>query len=84
MMKGQDFIALAAKWAALDAGEPTWRTSISRAYYGAFHCAQEFLSQIGVPSPLSKEGRHLFVQQALMAAEYPNLKLAGSMLGFAP
>lgn len=35
MIVGADFLSLGGKLAAYKSGEPEWRTSVSRAYYGA-------------------------------------------------
>ncbi|HEV8068666.1 MAG TPA: hypothetical protein VGP76_13090 [Planctomycetaceae bacterium] len=43
-MNGTDFIQVATDWSkSATVGEPTWRSSTSRAYYGAFHIARDFL-----------------------------------------
>ena len=47
-MDGTEFIALAGKLVAVPAAdEATYRTAISRAYYGAFHVARSFLVELG-------------------------------------
>ena len=81
-MKGQDFIDIAARWVAeKECGEPTLRSAVSRAYYGAFHCAQALFQEIGVPEPVSRENKHTFVQLALMNSGNPKAAKAGSLLG---
>lgn len=75
MIRGGDYIHLASKWSLLNrAGEPTWRSAISRAYYGAFHCAQEFLFEdLGITELKSgKTGsKHFMVQQLLKYTDQP-------------
>ena len=45
-MQGREFISVASTWCVLTSStEPSWRSSISRAYYGAMHHCREFLSQ---------------------------------------
>ena len=81
MITGQDFITVASRWVALQNGcEPTLRSSVSRAYYGAFHCAVSMLREIGVPEPVSNKNKHTFVQNALLSSGNQNAAKAGSML----
>jgi len=48
-MTGDDFLLFASQLlAAGNASEAACRTAISRAYYGAFHLARAFLSDLGV------------------------------------
>jgi uncharacterized protein (UPF0332 family) len=50
-MTGNDLILLAGKLAAnpgLGDAEARFRSSVSRAYYGAFHVARAFLTEMGV------------------------------------
>jgi hypothetical protein len=49
-MNGNDLISLATQLLAGE-GEPRIRAVVSRAYYGAFHCAREFVEQCGVVVP---------------------------------
>ena len=49
-MNGDDFIQLAGKLAT-SADPASLRSAVSRAYYGAFHLAGEFLADIGRPVP---------------------------------
>jgi uncharacterized protein (UPF0332 family) len=80
MITGDDFIQLASRWSLLD-GEATWRSSISRAYYGAFHSAQTFLfDDLQIAPPQSGKNRHSFVHNALMASGNAQGRKAGSML----
>src|SRR5580704_1421606 len=48
-MTGDDFIALASRLLLSNIGDPEarYRSAVSRAYYGAYHLAIEFLSGIG-------------------------------------
>jgi len=60
-MDGSDFIALAGKLAAGPAaGEATYRTAVSRAYYGAFHIARSFLAELGL-QPVGNANVHALV-----------------------
>jgi uncharacterized protein (UPF0332 family) len=49
-MTGRDFFPLAAQLAA-GTTEAEWRTSVSRAYYAAFHHARELLTALGFVVP---------------------------------
>ena len=47
MMTGDKFISLAGKVASgTQSDEATCRTAVSRAYYGAFHVAKDFLTSL--------------------------------------
>ena len=46
-MNARHFIDFAAKIAATYADAAACRSSISRAYYGAFHIAKSFLDRVG-------------------------------------
>jgi uncharacterized protein (UPF0332 family) len=51
-MRGEEFIALAGRLtAATKAGPAEYRSAISRAYYGAYHAAVEFLKASGTVPP---------------------------------
>ena len=54
MINGEAFVDLAIK---LGNGttEAEYRTSVSRAYYGAFHVARDFLAEVGVRLPAGPE-----------------------------
>lgn len=51
-MNGQEFIDVAARLTASElATVATYRSAVSRAYYGAFHLTREFLSTLGFHAP---------------------------------
>jgi uncharacterized protein (UPF0332 family) len=56
-MTGDDFIALASRLLLSNIGDPEarYRSAVSRAYYGAYHLAIEFLSGIGFRVPGNSE-----------------------------
>lgn len=54
-MKFRDFLGL-AETLAEGTTEAEWRTSISRAYYGSFHLACDFLRSLGFRVPRSERG----------------------------
>lgn len=58
-MNFRDFLNLAENLAK-GASEAEWRTCVSRAYYGAFHVACDFLKVLGFRVPRSERG-HSFV-----------------------
>jgi uncharacterized protein (UPF0332 family) len=51
-MNPEDFVAL-ARILATGSGEAHWRSAVSRANYGCFHVALDFLSSLGVVLPRS-------------------------------
>lgn len=60
-MNPDDFVSLAGKLAAnANADEATYRTAVSRAYYGAFHLAAAFLAELGFVAPRTANV-HVFV-----------------------
>jgi len=80
MITGADFIQLGSKWAVLPAGEPTWRTSISRSYYGAMHTCREFFEQslrVEVPEG---PGQHRQIPTALGLLKIPEMTTAADKL----
>jgi uncharacterized protein (UPF0332 family) len=67
-MDGHDFIAPAGKLAAAPAAsEATYRTVVSRTYYGAFHVARAFLVELGF-KPVGNANVHAFVRHYLNAS----------------
>ena len=80
MIVGADFIGIAGKLAAYTSGEPEWRTSISRAYFGAFHHAREFLlSKLKISCP-ANAAAHALVIRALDFTDIKELKTAASLV----
>jgi len=82
VITGNDFIQLSNRWSILPegggGGEAVWRTSICRAYYGAFHMAMQLLTDIGIRTP--KNNVHDFVRKALQHSGDKDLEKAGGML----
>lgn len=80
MFDGSDFIELAGKLCVLrGADEAGFRTAASRAYYGAFHLANEFLDDLNCPVP-ANENAHGHLRLQLMNAGQPDAVSAGSIL----
>jgi hypothetical protein len=77
-----DFIHVAGTWAdSSTIGEPSWRSSTSRAYYGAFHIAREFLeNRLGFVGKFTGHKSHGRVSNALIASGLPDAMEAGRML----
>jgi uncharacterized protein (UPF0332 family) len=48
-MRGEDFLFAAEQLLRIP-NEATYRSAVSRAYYAIFHCAVEFLSELGFPA----------------------------------
>jgi uncharacterized protein (UPF0332 family) len=79
-MNPDDFISLAGKLAAnANADEATYRTAVSRAYYGAFHLAATFLAELGFAAP-RMANVHVFVQHHLNGSGQPSACTAASLL----
>ena len=79
-MDGTAFIALAGKLAAAPNGEEaSYRTAVSRAYYGAFHAARLFLIELGF-KPVSNANVHAFVRHYLAGANHADACLAAGQL----
>jgi len=80
-MDGADFIVLAGKLAAAPgADEATYRTAVSRAYYGAFHVASSFLAELGF-LPLGNANVHAFIRHRLSGSGHAEAILAADDLG---
>ncbi|MEO8498262.1 MAG: HEPN domain-containing protein [Planctomycetota bacterium] len=79
-MNADDFLSLAGKLAAsTNAGEATYRSAVSRAYYGAFHLANSLLTELGHSAPRTANV-HVFVQHHLNGSGEPSARLAASLL----
>jgi uncharacterized protein (UPF0332 family) len=79
-MDATGFIALAGKLAAAPAAdEATYRTAVSRAYYGAFHVARLFLVELGF-RPVGNANVHAFVRHYLASSNDADACLAASQL----
>ena len=77
-MTGADFITLAEKLAA-SGDEVSLRSAVSRAYYGAFHLAREFLESIQRPVPRNANA-HGQIARQLQHSQHPDACRAGSLL----
>jgi uncharacterized protein (UPF0332 family) len=80
MITGDDYIAVAAKLAAgRNSGEASYRSAVSRAYYGAFHLAATFLSNLGFSVPKDANA-HGWIPQALIGSGHEEVEDAGHLL----
>ncbi|MCE9555313.1 MAG: hypothetical protein K8T91_18340 [Planctomycetes bacterium] len=69
-MNGNDFLILAGKLAAQTTYGPAgYRTAASRAYYGAYHLARQFLAEVNIFCPGSNANEHLWVQRMFRHCE---------------
>jgi hypothetical protein len=77
-MTGNDFLDLASSLFAKNRSpnEALCRTIVSRAYYGAFHLARNYVVQLGFPETDS----HRFLSDALTASGEPSVIQAGDFL----
>lgn len=75
-MTGDEFIVLAGKLAAA-ADEASLGTSVSRAYYGAYHLALAFLNDVGCPVATNSHGEP---PRRLMESGNDHAKNAGHFL----
>ena len=78
-MTGNEFIILAGKLAT-SADEASLRSAVSRAYYGAFHLAIQFLNDIERPVPQNANA-HVYVARQLQRSGQSDAFRAGSLLG---
>jgi uncharacterized protein (UPF0332 family) len=80
-MDGSDLIALSGRLvASKSASEASDRTAVSRAYYGSFHVASAFLSELGFV-PLRNANVHAFVRKCLYESGHPDARIAARELG---
>jgi uncharacterized protein (UPF0332 family) len=77
-MNARDFLDLAMRLSNEDS-EADLRTSVSRAYYGAFHTAVQLLAELGVSLPAGPES-HQKVRFCLMESGEPLGVAAGTQL----
>lgn len=81
-MTGDDFIALAGNLAVntgLGTHEARYRSAVSRAYYGAYHLASDFLMKLGTRIPRSADA-HAHVYRLLWTAEHFQARQAARLL----
>ncbi|HUY36823.1 MAG TPA: HEPN domain-containing protein [Pirellulales bacterium] len=79
-MSGDDFIAVASRWAAHPAaGEASFRSAVSRAYYGAFHVARRLLRDLGFDIPAGSNS-HSLVRVLLLESGHAQAVEAGRFL----
>jgi hypothetical protein len=79
-MTPHEFITFAGKLAAMGSGgEAAVRSAVSRAYYGAFHLAREFLDELTVTVPANLRS-HAFVRQCLIGSGVADAVFAGGAL----
>lgn len=82
MITGRDLIQLGSRFAVMQDGEPVWRTSIGRSYYGAFHCARHFLFDVlRIPTLKGRHNPHIRVQDFLRASKHLDAQIASNLLG---
>ena len=77
-MTGHDYIALAKRLLA-DAEEASWRSAVSRAYYGAFHLGIDFFTALCFRVPQSDRA-HSYLWMRLQNCGVAALVAAGSDL----
>lgn len=76
-MDAADFITLSGKLVAM--GTSGARSAVSRAYYGAFHLAQDLLSDLAAESCGSGKAHNL-VPLYIGSANHPDAKIAADLL----
>src|SRR5436190_12334387 len=77
-MNFRDFLPLAETLAQSD-GEAAWRTSVSRAYYTAFHVACNFMTSLGFAVPKTDRA-HGYLWLRLDNAGHAEVLRRGHML----
>jgi len=77
-MTGDDFLKLAEKFCAdpRQHNEALCRTIVSRAYYGAFHLARDFVVRLGFPQPSERK----VLSDWLVSSGEPSVIRAGDIL----
>jgi len=77
-MNGEEFITFAGRIAVSAKGGPAdFRSAVSRAYYGAFHLAIEFLRATGTTNPPFQHGE---IQRLLFRTGNPKAQTASQLL----
>jgi uncharacterized protein (UPF0332 family) len=81
-MKASEFIEFASKLAAGDdTSASSLRSSSSRAYYGAFHVAKQFLRSLDETFRCrNRNNEHQFVQHHLIYCDVPHVSELGRLL----
>jgi len=79
-MTGDDFITMAGKMAATYSDPASCRTSIGRAYYGAFHLAKSFLAGLGIAWPRNAN-THVFIQHRMAISGHETASKIAILLG---
>lgn len=80
MIAGDDYIAVAERLAlSRGAQEGDFRSAVSRAYYGAFHLAADFLSSLGCSVPKGAAA-HGWIPQVLLSGGCQEAIEAGRLL----
>jgi uncharacterized protein (UPF0332 family) len=77
-MTGRDFLPLATRLAT-GTTEAEWRTSVSRAYYAAFHHARELLTALGFVVPRDEKA-HPYLYLRLNNCGHAHVQNAASDL----
>jgi uncharacterized protein (UPF0332 family) len=78
-MTGTDFL-LVARALAKEKTEAAWRSSVSRAYYAAFHVARHLMRDLGFVVPRSEQA-HTYLERRLSNSGEPQVEFAGARLG---
>ena len=79
-MNAADYINFAAKLAVTYSDAASCRSTISRAYYGAFHIVKSLLDQLGSRPPRNANA-HVFLQHRLTNCGHAPAVEAGRLLG---
>lgn len=80
MRIAHDFIDLAGRLAASEAGQATYRTAVSRAYYGVFHLARTLVHDFGFVIPTTANV-HVYIQRLLNGSSHTAAQRLASVLG---
>ena len=77
-MTGEAFLSLAIRLSG-GVSEAEYRTSVSRAYFGAFHVAREFCLSLGIQLPAT-DGAHTKLRHCLANCDDASAKMAANLL----
>ncbi len=80
-MNGKDFISLAGRLAvAGKSSEAEYRSAVSRAYYGAYHCARELLESFGFFGGSKVGNEHEWARRHFENCQVTEAATLGSLL----
>jgi uncharacterized protein (UPF0332 family) len=81
-MRADDFVSFASQLAAKPGGSAvSYRSAISRAYYGAYHRARLLVEQMGFRTKTGQGNEHLYLRRLLQGSDVDAADEVGTLLG---